>query len=56
MKQKHKSISITQARKDLSDIFDEVNYFKKRILLTNHNKCIAIVPMVAVSNQICLEK
>lgn len=37
--------SVTQARKDLGDIFGKVNYHKERIILTNHNKCIAIVPM-----------
>lgn len=40
-----KSVSVTQARKDLGDIFGEVNYHKDRILLTNHKKCVAIVPM-----------
>jgi prevent-host-death family protein len=39
-----KSISVTKARKDLGDIFGEVNYHKERILLTNHKKRIAIVP------------
>lgn len=39
-----KSISVTQARKDLGDIFGVVNYQKERILLTNHNKRVAIVP------------
>lgn len=39
-----KSISVTQARKDLGDIFGEVNYHKERILLTNHKKRVAIVP------------
>lgn len=39
-----KSISVTQARKDLGDIFGAVNYQKERILLTNHNKRVAIVP------------
>ncbi len=45
MKQKHRSISVTQARKDLGDVFGEVNYHKERILLTNHKKCVAIVPI-----------
>lgn len=45
MKQKHRSISVTQARKDLSDVFGEVNYHKERILLTSHKKCVAIVPI-----------
>lgn len=40
-----KSISVTQARKDLGDIFGQVNYHKKRILLTNHKKRVAIVPI-----------
>lgn len=40
-----KRISVTQARKDLGDIFGEVNYHKERILLTNHKKCVAVVPM-----------
>lgn len=40
-----KSISVTQARKDLGDIFGEVSYNKERILLTNHKKRIAIVPI-----------
>lgn len=40
-----KSISVTQARKDLGDVFGEVNYHKTRILLTNHKKRVAIVPM-----------
>jgi prevent-host-death family protein len=39
-----KSISVTQARKDLGEIFGEVNYYKERILLTNHKKRVAIVP------------
>jgi prevent-host-death family protein len=45
MKAKHRSISVTKARKDLGDLFGEVNYHKERILLTNHKKCIAIVPL-----------
>ena len=40
-----KSVSVTQARKDLGDIFGEVNYHKQRILLTNHKKRVAIVPI-----------
>lgn len=40
-----RSISVTQARKDLGDIFGEVNYHKARILLTNHKKRVAIVPI-----------
>ena len=39
------SISVTQARKDLGDIFGEVNYHKRRIILTNHRKRVAIVPI-----------
>lgn len=39
-----KSISVTQARKDLGDIFGEVNYNKERIILTNRKRRIAIVP------------
>lgn len=39
-----KSISVTQARKDLGDIFGEVNYSKERIILTNRKKRVAIVP------------
>lgn len=42
---KHKKISVTQARKDLSEIFGEVNYHKQRILLTSHKKSVAIVPI-----------
>jgi PHD/YefM family antitoxin component YafN of YafNO toxin-antitoxin module len=45
MRQKHKSISVTQARKELANIFGEVNYHKERILLTNHKKRVAIVPI-----------
>lgn len=45
MKQKYRSISVTQARKDLGDLFGEVNYHKERIVLTNHKKCVAIVPI-----------
>ncbi|MEI8366026.1 MAG: type II toxin-antitoxin system Phd/YefM family antitoxin [Parachlamydiaceae bacterium] len=41
---KMRSISVTQARKDLGDIFGEVNYHKERIVLTNHKKRVAIVP------------
>lgn len=40
-----KSITVTQARKDLGDIFGEVNFHKQRILLTNHKKRVAIVPI-----------
>ena len=40
-----KSISVTQARKDLVDVFGEVNYHKTRILLTNHKKSVVIVPL-----------
>ncbi|WP_155117460.1 type II toxin-antitoxin system Phd/YefM family antitoxin [Neochlamydia sp. EPS4] len=40
-----RSISMTQARKDLGKILVRVNYHKKRILLTNHKKRIAIVPI-----------
>ncbi len=40
-----KSISVTQARKDLGDIFGAVSYNKERIFLTNHKKCVAIVPI-----------
>lgn len=39
-----KSISVTQARKDLGDIFGEVNYNKERIILTNRKRRVAIVP------------
>lgn len=39
-----KSISVTQARKDLGDIFGEVNYTKERIILTNRKRRVAIVP------------
>ena len=45
MKQRHKSISVTAARKELGDIFGEVSYKKERILLTNHKKSVAIVPI-----------
>ncbi|BBI17054.1 type II toxin-antitoxin system prevent-host-death family antitoxin [Neochlamydia sp. S13] len=40
-----RSISVTQARKDLGKILVEVNYHKKRILLTNRKKRVAIVPI-----------
>lgn len=39
------SISATQARKELGEIFRGVNYHKKRILLTNHKKRVAVVPI-----------
>ncbi len=42
---RHRSVSVTEARKDLGDIFGEVSYQKERILLTNHKKTIAIVPI-----------
>lgn len=42
---KHRSISVTEARKELGEIFGEVNYQKERILLTNHKKSVAIVPI-----------
>lgn len=45
MKDKHRRVSVTQARKELGDLFGEVNYHKERILLTNHKKCVAIVPI-----------
>ncbi len=45
MKDKHRRVSVTQARKELGDLFGEVSYHKERILLTNHKKCIAIVPI-----------
>lgn len=45
MKERHRSVSVTQARKELGDLFGEVNYHKERILLTNHKKCVAIVPI-----------
>ncbi|KIC76396.1 Prevent-host-death family protein [Neochlamydia sp. TUME1] len=40
-----RSISATQARKHLGKILVEVNYHKQRILLTNHKKPVAIVPI-----------
>lgn len=40
-----RSFSVTQARKDLGDIFGEVNYHKERVILTNHKKSVAIVPI-----------
>lgn len=40
-----KSVSVTQARKDLGNIFGEVSYYKERVLLTNHKKTVAIVPI-----------
>lgn len=40
-----KSISVTNARKDLGDIFGNVSYHKERIILTNHKKRVAIVPI-----------
>ena len=45
MKHRHKSISVTVARKELGDIFGEVSYNKERILLTNHKKSVAVVPI-----------
>ena len=45
MKARHRNVSVTQARKELGDLFAEVNYKKERILLTNRKKCIAIVPL-----------
>lgn len=40
-----KSISVTQARKDLGEVFGKVNYHKERIVLTTHRKRVAIVPI-----------
>lgn len=40
-----KTISVTQARKDLGEIFGDVSYTKERIILTNHKKRVAIVPI-----------
>lgn len=40
-----KSISVTEARKILGDVFGEVNYQKKRIVLTSHKKSVALVPI-----------
>lgn len=40
-----RKVSVTQARKDLGNIFGEVSYQKERIVLTNHKKCVAIVPI-----------
>ncbi len=40
-----RNISVTQARKDLGEIFGDVNYSKERVVLTNHKKRIAIVPI-----------
>lgn len=40
-----KSISVTKARQILGDVFGEVNYQKKRIVLTNHKKSVALVPI-----------
>jgi prevent-host-death family protein len=38
-------ISVTQARKELGNVFSEVNYNRERIVLTNQKKCVAIVPI-----------
>jgi prevent-host-death family protein len=40
-----RNISVTQARKELGDVFSEVNYNKERIVLTNRKKRVAIVPI-----------
>lgn len=40
-----KSVSVTQARKDLCEIFDDVNFGKERVVLTNRRKRVAIVPI-----------
>ncbi len=40
-----KIITVTQARKDLGDIFGDVNYYKERVILSNHRKRIAMVPI-----------
>ncbi|MEK7339447.1 MAG: type II toxin-antitoxin system Phd/YefM family antitoxin [Candidatus Rhabdochlamydia sp.] len=42
---KHRSISVTKARKILGDVFGEVNYQKERIVLTSHKKSVAMVPI-----------
>lgn len=39
------SFTITDARKELSHIFGEVNYSKKRIIISNQKKRVAIVPI-----------
>lgn len=45
MSQKHRSISVTEARKELGDIFGAVNFNKERILLKSHKKTVAIIPL-----------
>lgn len=40
-----RNISVTQARKELGDVFSEVNYNKERIILTKNKKQVAIVPI-----------
>jgi len=50
-----KSISVTQARKDLGDIFGEVNYRKERVVLTNRKKSVAIVPIEDLEKLLALE-
>jgi prevent-host-death family protein len=45
MSSRLRNISVTQARKELGDVFSEVNYNKERVVLTNRKKRVAIVPI-----------
>jgi prevent-host-death family protein len=42
---KRKSISVTEARKELGEVFSVVNYQKERIILTSHKRQVALVPI-----------
>lgn len=45
MPSKLRNIPVTQARKELGEVFGEVSYNKERIILTNRKRKVAIVPM-----------
>ncbi len=45
VKASRKSVSVTKARESLGDIFGEVNYQKRRIVITSHKKSVAMVPI-----------
>jgi|694.fasta_scaffold44137_2 prevent-host-death family protein len=51
-----KNISVTEARKELGDIFGVVSYYKERIILTNHKKKVAIVPIEDLEMLEAMEK
>lgn len=50
------SITVTEARARLSEVFGEVSYQKKRIILTSHKKKVAIIPIEDLQALEAMEK